>query len=145
MGRSASGVRSIVTQGDDYAVGMEVLRPGATILTVTQNGYGKRSPLEQYREQKRGGQGIITIKTTARNGPVIGILQVTPADEIMLISSGGKILRMEAREIPSMGRNTQGVRVMVTNEGEDVVSIARVAERDEEKLEAAPTPPQAEV
>ena len=119
--------------------------PQGTILTVTQNGYGKRSPLEQYREQKRGGQGIITIKTTARNGPVIGILQVTPADEIMLISSGGKILRMEAREIPSMGRNTQGVRVMVTNEGEDVVSIARVAERDEEKLEAAPTPPQAEV
>ncbi len=128
MGRAAAGVRSISTKGDDQAVGMEVLRPGATILTLTANGFGKRSPLEDYREQNRGGQGIITIKTTNRNGPVVGILQVTDDDEIMLISSGGKILRLRVDGIPTMGRNTQGVRLMEAEVEERVVSIARLAE-----------------
>ncbi|TDI96094.1 MAG: DNA gyrase subunit A [Deltaproteobacteria bacterium] len=132
MGRGAAGVRGISTPGDDFAVGMELLQPGHTILTVTENGFGKRSPLEEYREQHRGGQGIITIKTTARNGPVVGILQVSHEDEIMLITSAGKILRMHVKGIPTMGRNTQGVRLMEPGEDEKVVSIARLADRDEE-------------
>jgi DNA gyrase subunit A len=132
MGRAAAGVRAIATRGGDFAVGMELLRPGRSILTVTQNGFGKRTPLAEYREQRRAGQGIITIKTTARNGPVVGILQVTDEDEMMLITSRGKILRMQVRGIPTMGRNTQGVKLMDTSQGERVVAVARVAESDEE-------------
>jgi DNA gyrase subunit A len=130
MGRTASGVRAISTRENDWAVGMELLRPGKTILTFTEKGYGKRSPLEEYREQNRGGQGIITIKTTPRNGSVVGILQVDDEDEVMLITSGGKILRIHARSIPVMSRNTQGVRLMEANEGERVVSFARLADDD---------------
>ena len=133
-------MRAISTPGDDYAAGMELLRPGQTILTVTENGFGKRSPLEDYREQNRGGQGIITIKTTARNGPVVGILQVSDEDEIMLITSVGKILRLHVKGIPTMGRNTQGVRLMAPGEDEKVVSIARLADRDEESEEVVEAP-----
>ena len=142
MGRAAAGVRAISTPGEDYAVGMELLRPGQTILTATENGYGKRSPLEEYREQNRGGQGIITIKTTERNGPVVGILQVSDDDEMMLITSAGKILRLRVQGIPTMGRNTQGVRLMVPGEDERVVSVARLAEREEvnEAESASPAP-----
>jgi DNA gyrase subunit A len=132
MGRAAAGVRAIATREGDFAVGMELLRPGRSILTVTENGFGKRSLLDEYREQHRGGQGIITIKTSARNGPVIGILQVTDDDEMMLVTGGGKILRMAVSDIPTMGRNTQGVRLMETAEQEQVVSIARVEEPEEE-------------
>jgi DNA gyrase subunit A len=120
---------------------MELLRPGQTILTVTEHGFGKRSPLDDYREQNRGGQGIITIKTTARNGPVVGILQVSDEDEIMLITSEGKILRLRVKGIPTMGRNTQGVRLMEPGEEEKLVSIARLAEREEEG-DAVPVSPQ---
>jgi DNA gyrase subunit A len=130
MGRSAAGVRAISTREDDEAVGMEVVQPGHTILTVTENGFGKRTELEEYREQNRGGQGIITIKTTERNGSVVGILQVSNEDEVMLITSVGKILRMRVPSIPIIGRNTQGVRLMEAGEGERIVSIARLAEAD---------------
>ncbi|MFQ5514368.1 MAG: DNA gyrase subunit A [Myxococcota bacterium] len=132
MGRTAAGVRGIVTRGDDYAVGMELLRPDRSILTVTEQGYGKRSRLNDYREQNRGGQGIITIKTTERNGDVVGILQVTDEDELMLITTGGKILRLRVGGVPVMGRNTQGVRLMETAPDERVVAIARLAEREDE-------------
>ena len=128
MGRTAAGVKAITTRADDFAVGMEILRPDRSILTITENGFGKRSELDEYREQNRGGQGIITIKTTARNGPVIGIAQVTDQDEVMLITSNGKILRMTVDGIPTMGRNTQGVRLMDTEAGERVVSVAKLAE-----------------
>jgi len=140
MGRAAAGVRAISTPGDDYAVGMELLRPGQTILTVTQNGFGKRSPLDHYREQNRGGQGIITIKTTARNGPVVGILQMSDEDEMMLITSAGKILRLRVKGIPTMGRNTQGVRLMEPGDEEKVASIASLADRDEETEAVAALP-----
>ncbi len=128
MGRTAAGVKAITTRADDFAVGMEILRPDRSILTITENGFGKRSELDEYREQNRGGQGIITIKTTARNGPVVGIAQVTDQDEVMLITSNGKILRMTVDGIPTMGRNTQGVRLMDTEAGERVVSVAKLAE-----------------
>jgi DNA gyrase subunit A len=130
MGRSAAGVRAITTREDDSAVGMEVVQPGHTILTVTENGYGKRTDLGEYREQNRGGQGIITIKTTARNGNVVGILQVSDEDEVMLITSGGKVLRLRVTTIPIIGRNTQGVRLMEAGEGDRMVSIARLAEAE---------------
>ena len=131
MGRSATGVRGISTREADATVGMEVLNPGKTILTVTENGFGKRSPLDEYREQNRGGQGIITIKTSERNGQVVGIMQVDDRDEIMLITSGGKMIRTRVAGIPTMSRNTQGVRLMEPSEGERVVSVAKLGEEDE--------------
>jgi DNA gyrase subunit A len=140
MGRTASGVRAITTRPDDCAIGMEVVHPGHSIFTITENGFGKRSPLDDYREQNRGGQGIITIKTTARNGPVLGIAQITDGDEIMLITSGGKIMRMTVDGIPTMGRNTQGVRIMDTETGERVVSVAKLAREADDNEEAEGVP-----
>jgi DNA gyrase subunit A len=131
MGRTATGVRGLNVSGDDEVVGMEILTPGATILTITEKGYGKRTPLDQYRLQNRGGSGIITIKTSSRNGPVVGVAQVVGEDQLMLITNGGKVLRCAANGISVMGRNTQGVRIMELNADETLVSIARLAEGDE--------------
>ena len=130
MGRSATGVRGIALADGDEVVGMEILSPGATILTITERGYGKRTPLEAYRVQKRGGQGIITIRTSVRNGPVIGVAQVVADDELMLITNGGKVLRCRVSGISQMGRATQGVRVMNLSTDETLVAIARLAEGD---------------
>ena len=116
---------------------MEILSPGVTILTVTENGYGKRTPVSEYRVQKRGGQGIINIKTTARNGPVVGIQQVANADDLMLITDRGKVLRCPVDGISSMGRATQGVRVMNLSGDEKLVAVARLAEDDSEAEEEA--------
>jgi DNA gyrase subunit A len=131
MGRTAGGVRGMALGGDDEVVGMEILVPGANILTVTEKGYGKRTPLEDYRVQNRGGQGIITIRTSARNGPVVGVAQVVDEDQVMLITNGGKVLRCKVGGISKMGRATQGVRLMNLAEGEQIVAMARLAERDE--------------
>jgi DNA gyrase subunit A len=131
MGRSAFGVRGISLRDDDAVVAMEVLRPGGTILSVTEQGYGKRTDVEEYRRQSRGGVGIINIQTSDRNGRVIGVTQVMDDDELMVITQQGKILRMAATDIRAIGRATQGVRLIDT-EGEDrAVSIARLAEKDE--------------
>jgi DNA gyrase subunit A len=131
MGRTAAGVRGMALGAGDEVVGMEILRPGAHILTVTANGFGKRTPLEDYRLQNRGGQGVITIRTTARNGDVIGVCQVVDDDEVMLITDAGKVLRCKVRTISTMGRATQGVRLMELNDGEELVAVARMAERDD--------------
>ena len=133
MGRAAYGVRGISLRDDDAAVAMEVLRPGGTILSVTEQGYGKRTELEEYRVQSRGGIGIINIQTSDRNGKVIGIAQVSDDDELMLITQQGKILRMASKGIRTIGRATQGVR-LIDIEGDDrAVSIARLAEKEEEE------------
>jgi DNA gyrase subunit A len=130
MGRAAAGVRGMGLQAGDHVVGMEVLSPGATILTLTEKGYGKRTPLDDYRLQRRGGQGVITIRTSARNGEVVGVAQVVDDDEVMLITDGGKVLRAKVAGISTMGRATQGVRIMNLDSGEKMVSMARIAERD---------------
>ena len=131
MGRTATGVWGIRLQTGDEVVGMEILLPGATILTVTANGYGKRTPLEDYRVQNRGGQGIITIRTTARNGDVVGVVQVVDDDQVMLITDGGQVLRCRVSGISTMGRATQGVRLMDLEAPEKIVSVARLAERED--------------
>jgi DNA gyrase subunit A len=133
MGRTAYGVRGISLREGDTVVAMEVLRPGGTILSVTEQGYGKRTELEEYRVQSRGGIGIINIQTSERNGEVVGITQVTDEDELMIITEQGKTLRTAAKDIRTIGRATQGVR-LIDIEGEDrAVSIARLAEKDEEE------------
>jgi len=98
---------------------------------VTENGFGKRTPLDEYRLQSRGGKGIITIKTTERNGCVVDIRQVTDENDLMLITDQGKIIRMPVAGLSVIGRNTQGVRLMVTEEQERIVAVARLAEKDE--------------
>ena len=130
MGRTATGVRGIALADGDQVVGMEILAGDAQILTTTERGYGKRTPLDEYRPQKRGGQGIINIRANDRNGPVIGIAQVVDDDDVMLITDAGQVLRCPVDGISSMGRATQGVRVMRLSKDEKLVSIARLAEED---------------
>ncbi|MBA2304691.1 MAG: DNA gyrase subunit A [Acidobacteria bacterium] len=140
MGRSAYGVRGITLREDDEVVGMEIVRPGGTILTVAQNGYGKRTGLDEYRITSRGGYGIINIQTSDRNGKVVGIVFVTDDDQLMLISHQGMILRTRAGDIRSIGRATQGVRLIEMEEGDMVVAVAKLAEKDEEIGEAPEAP-----
>jgi DNA gyrase subunit A len=136
MGRGAYGVRGITLREGDEVVAMEVVREGGTVLTVAQNGYGKRTGLEEYRLQSRGGVGIINIQTSDRNGKVVGIAYVHDDDELMLISQQGMILRMKAGDIRSIGRATQGVRLIEMEEGDAVVSVAKLAEREDEGEES---------
>ena len=144
MGRTAGGVRGIELREDDEVVAMEVLEAGGTILSVTEQGYGKRTELDEYRVQSRGGVGIINIQTSDRNGKVVGIAQVHDDDELMLITQQGKILRMASKDIRTIGRATQGVK-LIDIEGEDrAVSIARLAEQDDDAVvdqQIEPEPP----
>ena len=132
-GRTAYGVRGISLRDSDYVVAMEVVTPGAgTLLTVTERGYGKRTELDEYRVQSRGGVGIINIHTSDRNGRVVGIALVHDEDELMLISQQGMVLRMGTSDIRTIGRATQGVR-LIDIEGDDrLVSVAKLVEKDEE-------------
>jgi len=132
MGRSAYGVKGISLREGDEVVAMEVVRPGSTLLTVTEHGYGKRTELDEYRVQSRGGVGIINIQTSERNGRVVGMASVHDEDEFMLITQQGKILRTVARDIRTIGRATQGVRLIEMDADDRVVSLARLAEKDDE-------------
>ena len=134
MGRSAYGVRGISLRDDDYVVAMEVVRPGGTLLTVTEKGYGKRTEIDEYRVQSRGGVGIINIATSERNGAVVGIAYVQEGDEMLLITQQGMILRMAANDVRAIGRATQGVRLIDIEEGDRVVSIAKLVEKEESDL-----------
>ena len=129
MGRGARGVKGMEVAPEDRVVGMEVLRPGGTILTVTERGFGKRTDPKKYPEHHRKGQGVKGLVITKRNGPIMAILQVQEDDEIMLVTDGGKILRMIARGISLIGRVAQGVKLMDLEPEEHVVSVAKVAEK----------------
>lgn len=131
MGRLAAGNIGIRLEDGDEVVSMEVLDEGATIVTVTENGYGKRTPTEQYRQQSRGGKGVLTIKTSERNGAVVSTLQVTDQDQIMIITGDGKIIRLRMADISVISRNTQGVTLIDLAEGEKVVGVARLMDEEE--------------
>jgi DNA gyrase subunit A len=131
-GRGSFGVVGMKLDQGDKIVSMEILTLGFNILTVSEGGYGKRTEMDEYRLQSRGGKGIITMKTTDKTGRVVGVQQVTEDDELMLISNKGKIIRMRIKDIRIIGRNTQGVRLIELEEGERVVSLARVAEKEED-------------
>jgi DNA gyrase subunit A len=140
MGRTAYGVKGITLEEGNEVIGMETITPDSTtsILTVTEGGYGKRTPVGEYRIQGRGGKGIISVKTTERNGLAVGFLQVRDGDEIMLIAAQGKVLRCKVDDIREIGRNTQGVRILdLDGEGDRVVGVARLAEVVERE-DAAP-------
>lgn len=130
-GRNARGVIGIRLGKGDRVIGMEVVNPGANMLTVTENGYGKQTALSEYPLQGRGGKGVINIKTSKRNGAVVGVKSVSDSDELMLLTSNGQLIRLRVGEIPLIGRNTQGVR-LISMDGEDkVVSVARIVEEEE--------------
>ena len=152
MGRNSSGVKGINLIGDDEVVGMVVADPGAELLTVCAHGHGKRTPFgpnvqesvpeegaaeeagsdeelssqRSYRTQRRGGKGLRDIKTTKRNGPVIGAVRVHEEDELLMITAHGKLQRVAAREISVVGRNTQGVRIMNLDDDDTLVAVKRV-------------------
>ncbi len=134
MGRTSRGVRGISLDNEDELIGMEVVSDAtaATLITVTENGYGKRTDLSEYRLQSRGGKGIITIKTSERNGKVVDIKLVDDDSDLMLITDRGKVLRMPISSLSIIGRNTQGVRLMVRETGERIVAVAKLAEKDDE-------------
>ncbi|MBT1073859.1 DNA gyrase subunit A [Geobacter grbiciae] len=150
MGRVSRGVRGMTLEDDDVVIGMEVINPsatGSTIFTVTEHGFGKRTELDEYRVQSRGGKGIITIKTTERNGCVVDIMQVTDENDLMLITDQGKILRIPVAPFSVIGRNTQGVRLMTAEQNERIVAVAKLAEKDEgdEGPDSGDDVPEAEV
>jgi len=128
MGRTASGVRGIFLRTGDEVVAMAAVQPDGTLLTVTEHGYGKRTPLSEYRVQSRGGVGIINIQASSRNGHVVGIACLAGDDELMLVTQQGKILRMDTRDIRPIGRATQGVRLIGIDKEDRVVSVARLLE-----------------
>ncbi len=139
MGRTARGVKGIELSPGDYLVSMDIINPelkGGTILSVTEKGYGKRTPIEEYPRQSRGGKGVITIKTTPRNGKLVGVQQIIEQDEVMLITDRGKIIRLSGEDISVIGRNTQGVKLIDLENGERVMAVTRLAEKEEEKEEA---------
>jgi DNA gyrase subunit A len=126
MGRTAAGVRGIDVDEGDQVIAAETLKEGVTILTVTERGYGKRTPLDEYRLQGRAGKGIIDIKTAGRNGAVVGMLQVREGDDILVVTTKGKMIRLHADEITSQGRNTMGVRIIDLDADDHVGNLARV-------------------
>nr|WP_026584867.1 DNA gyrase subunit A [Bacillus sp. J33] len=142
MGRTATGVKGISLSDGDEVVGMEVLEEGTQILIVTKNGYGKRTPAEEYRVQGRGGKGIKTCNITDKNGSLVSMKAVTGEEDVMLITTGGVLIRMAVSDISTMGRNTQGVRLIRLNEdAEEAVSTVAKVEKEEEKDEEELTKP----
>jgi DNA gyrase subunit A len=131
MGRTARGVIGIDLEGGDVLVAMEVVNPGATMLTVCEHGYGKRTALDEYRVQGRGGKGLINIKVTERNGRVVGIKQVTEADELMIMTTVGNLIRLPVRELAVISRNTQGVRLISLTDNDAVACVATIEEERE--------------
>jgi DNA gyrase subunit A len=131
-GRIARGVRGINLAKGDRVVGMEVLQHGQTLFTVTENGYGKRTSIDEYPIHRRGGKGVITIKTSERNGQVVNIILVHDDDDLMLVTDTGKLIRMPVAGTSVISRNTQGVRLIGMAAGERVVSAAGLAEAEDE-------------
>ena len=131
IGRVARGVRGMRLAAGDHIVGMEVLSHGQTLFAITENGYGKRTSIDEYPVQKRGGKGVITIKTSKRNGQVVSIMLVEEVDDLMLMTDTGKIIRMHIQGISVISRNTQGVKLINMDKGEKVVGAVGLIEKEE--------------
>lgn len=135
MGRQAAGVRGIRLAENDRVVGMETISEGASLLTICENGFGKRTPFEEYTPHRRGGQGMINIKTTLRNGGVVSVTAVAPEDEFVIVTKEGTMIRTRVSEIPEIGRNTQGVTIIRLKSEDKVVGTTKlVTEKKEEEI-----------
>jgi len=128
MGRTAYGVRGMQLREGDEVVAMKVVDEDGTLLTVCENGFGKRTPVSEYRRQSRGGIGLKNVQATDRNGLVVGIACVTDQDELLLVTEQGQIIRMKAGDMRPIGRDTQGVKLMDLAEGDRLVSLATLRE-----------------
>ncbi|HOX19782.1 MAG TPA: DNA gyrase subunit A [Gemmatimonadales bacterium] len=135
MGRATAGVKGIELDAEDAVIGMVIVRREATLLVVSEKGYGKRSELSEYRVQKRGGKGIITLKKTEKTGRMVALKEVIPDDELMMITRHGVVIRVPVEGISVIGRNTQGVRVMNLDAGDNLVDVARVVKEDDNGTE----------
>ncbi|HHT9124959.1 MAG TPA: DNA gyrase subunit A [Candidatus Brocadiia bacterium] len=133
MGRATRGVRGVRLKEKDKVKGVVVVEEGATLLTVCENGYGKRTGFDEYPKHRRGGQGVINIKTTERNGKVVALIDVREDDELMMITANGMVIRTAINSIRTIGRNTQGVKLISLSEGDRLVSVARVLSEEAEK------------
>jgi DNA gyrase subunit A len=131
MGRGAYGVKGVTLGKEDFVIGMVVVKRDTTLLSVTENGFGKRSSISDYRVTNRGGKGVINIKATERNGKVVSIKEVIDEDELMVITQKGIIIRQPIKQIKVIGRNTQGVKLINLDEGDKVVDVARVVKSEE--------------
>jgi len=142
MGRSARGVRGIELRAGDEVVDMAVIQPGMSLLTVCEKGFGKRTEIDEYRKTRRGGKGVINVRVTEKNGPVVALRAVTDDDALMLITGQGTLLKMTLDQLRDIGRATQGVRLIRVADDDRVVAVARVAtEKEEEDVTSAPPPP----
>lgn len=142
MGRTAAGVKGISLMAKDRLVSMDVISPDRSevLLTVTEKGYGKRTPASEYRLQTRGGMGTITVKTTPQKGQVVGVLKVTDEDRLMLITNTGRLIMFKTSEISVRHRNTSGVKLIDIGEGEYVVDVSPVGEAEDESMASSPEP-----
>jgi DNA gyrase subunit A len=138
LGRTSRGVTGIKLREGDSVVSMEVVTQGTSILTVTEKGYGKRTKVEEYRLQSRGGKGIINLKVSDKNGPAVGVRQVHEDDEVLIVTKEGKMLRTQVKQISLIGRSTMGVRIIDLDEGDHVVSVARLEEKKGDREEVVP-------
>jgi DNA gyrase subunit A len=132
MGRQARGVRAMDLDETDYLVGMEVVEKEGLILSIAENGYGKRTPLEDYRLTARGGKGVINMKTTNKTGKVVAILSVKEDSDLVIVSQNGKIIRIESSTIRQVGRSTQGVRLVSLEDGDKVAAASVIPETENE-------------
>lgn len=137
MGRNSRGVRGVSLQGDDVVVGMVVVQAEEVLLTVCAHGYGKRTPVSDYRLTNRGGKGVINIKTTDRNGPVVSVMRVKDDDDVVIVTQNGILIRQEIEGVSVIGRNTQGVRLINLDEGDQVIGVALVVNQDEAEKDQA--------
>lgn len=141
MGRNSQGVRGVSLQSDDVVVGMVVVKPEeveqSRLLTICAHGYGKRTPVSEYRLTNRGGKGVINIKTTDRNGPVVSVMLVTKdsQDDMVIVTQNGILIRQKVAEVSVIGRNTQGVRLINLDDGDQVIDVAQVVNQDEEETD----------
>jgi DNA gyrase subunit A len=138
MGRVSRGVKGISLHKGDEVVSMEVVNLGVTLLTVAEKGFGKRTEISEYPVQGRGGKGVITMKTSERNGKIVGARQVTDDDDLMIITAKGQVIRMKVRGVSVIGRNTQGVKLIGIEQGDKVTGFARLAEKEDEEEPSVP-------
>ncbi|CAN5430581.1 DNA gyrase subunit A [soil metagenome] len=138
MGRNTSGVKGMTLDKDDELVDMVVIKNTheATVLAISENGYGKRSLVDDYREQSRGGKGVITLKITPKTGNLVALKEVSDKDDLMIITERGKVIRMQCKGLRTMGRNTQGVRIMRLDEDGKIGGVTRVVNEDDDEAEA---------
>jgi DNA gyrase subunit A len=131
MGRAAEGVRGLKLRDKDVVIGMVVVRPGSTLLVVAERGLGKRTEVDAYRFQHRGGSGVINLKTTDRTGEVVAVMAVRDDEQLMVVTRQGVVNRQRVNEISLIGRATQGVKLVNLDEGDTVVDVARVVSDEE--------------